>query len=41
MNVPVRQDGAVAIELGVSKQGDFVELLAEVPVIAILSNCRQ
>jgi urea carboxylase-associated protein 1 len=41
MNVPVRQDGAMAIEAGLSKAGDFVELLAEMPVIAVLSNCPQ
>jgi hypothetical protein len=41
MNVPVRQDGAMAIERGLSKPGDYVELIAEVPVIAILSNCPQ
>jgi urea carboxylase-associated protein 1 len=40
MNVPVRQDGAMATE-GLSKPGDFVELIAEVPVIAMLSNCPQ
>ncbi|HEY2617735.1 MAG TPA: DUF1989 domain-containing protein [Acetobacteraceae bacterium] len=41
MNVPVRQDGAMAIEPGLSRAGDFVELVAEVPVIAVLSNCPQ
>jgi urea carboxylase-associated protein 1 len=41
MNVPVRQDGAMAIEAGLSKPGDYVELAAEVPVIAVLSNCPQ
>ena len=41
MNVPVRQDGAMAIEPGLSKPGDYVELIAEIPVIAILSNCPQ
>jgi len=41
MNVPVRQDGAMAIEAGLSKAGDFVELVAEMPVIAVLSNCPQ
>ena len=41
MNVPVRQDGAMAIEPGLSKPGDIVELIAEVPVIAVLSNCPQ
>jgi hypothetical protein len=41
MNVPVRQDGGMAIEPGLSKPGDFVELVAEMPVIAVLSNCPQ
>lgn len=41
MNVPVRQDGGVAIEEGLSKAGDYVELQAEMPVIAMLSNCPQ
>lgn len=41
MNVPVQQDGAMAIEPGLSKAGDYVELIAEAPVIAVLSNCPQ
>jgi urea carboxylase-associated protein 1 len=41
MNVPVRQDGGMAIEAGLSKPGDYVELIAEMPVIAVLSNCPQ
>ena len=41
MNVPVRQDGGMAIEAGLSKGGDYVELEAEIPVIAVLSNCPQ
>jgi uncharacterized protein len=41
MNVPVRQDGGMAIEPGLSKAGDYVELQAEMPVIAVLSNCPQ
>lgn len=41
MNVPVRQDGSMAIEAGLSKAGDYVELRAEKPVIAVLSNCPQ
>ncbi len=41
MNVPVRQDGAMAIEPGLSRPGDYVELRAERPVIAVLSNCPQ
>jgi uncharacterized protein YcgI (DUF1989 family) len=39
MNVPVRQDGAMAIEAGLSKAGDYAELAAAMPVIAVLSNC--
>lgn len=41
MNVPVRQDGSMAIEEGLSKPGDYVELRAERPVVAVLSNCPQ
>lgn len=41
MNVPVRQDGAMAIEAGLSKPGDYVDLRAEMPVIAVMSNCPQ
>ncbi len=41
MNVPVRQDGGMAIEAGLSKPGDYVELRAEMPVIAVMSNCPQ
>ena len=31
----------MAIEAGLSKPGDHVELIAEMPVIAVLSNCPQ
>jgi hypothetical protein len=41
MNVPVRQDGGMGIEAGLSKPGDYVELRADQPVIAVLSNCPQ
>jgi urea carboxylase-associated protein 1 len=41
MNVPVHQDGGMAIEAGLSRPGDYVELIAEMPVIAVLSNCPQ
>lgn len=41
MRVPFREDGHVAISDGVSKPGDYVELLAEMPVLAVLSNCPQ
>jgi urea carboxylase-associated protein 1 len=41
MRVPFREDGYVEIADGVSKAGDYVELKAEMPVLAILSNCPQ
>jgi uncharacterized protein len=41
MNVPVEADGTVAIAPCISKPGDYVELLAETAVIAVLSNCPQ
>ncbi len=41
MNVPVEADGSVAIAPCISKAGDYVELVAEMPVIAVLSNCPQ
>ena len=41
MNVPVGQDGAMAIADGLSKPGDHVDLRAEMDVLAVLSNCPQ
>ena len=41
MNVPVEADGTVAIADGISKPGDYVEMVAEMPVVAMLSNCPQ
>lgn len=41
MNVPIEQDGGLAIVDGVSKPGDYVELLAEMDVICVISNCPQ
>lgn len=41
MSMPVGPDGAIAIVPGHSKPGDHVELVAEMPVIAVLSNCPQ
>ena len=41
MYVPVEGDGTMAIIHGPSKPGDYVELRAEVDVIAVLSNCPQ
>lgn len=41
MNVPVAAEGAAAIAEGLSKPGDYVELIAEMPVVAMISNCPQ
>jgi uncharacterized protein len=41
MNVPVEADGGVSISAGISTAGDYVELVAELPVIAVVSNCPQ
>jgi uncharacterized protein YcgI (DUF1989 family) len=41
MRVPFKEDGHVVIADGISKPGDYVDLLAERPVLAVLSNCPQ
>lgn len=41
MNVPVAADGAAAITDGRSRPGDYVDLRADVDVLAIVSNCPQ
>jgi urea carboxylase-associated protein 1 len=41
MRVPVKQEGAAAIARGDSPPGSYVELRAEMDVIAVLSNCPQ
>jgi hypothetical protein len=41
MNVPVNPDGAMAIVEGLSKPGDYVDLRAEMNVLAVISNCPQ
>ena len=41
MNVPVAADGAAAITDSQSRPGDYVDLRAEMPVLAVLSNCPQ
>lgn len=41
MYVPVQADGTMAIVEGISKPGDFVELIAERDVICVASNCTQ
>lgn len=41
MYVPVGQDGRMAMTEGVSKPGDYVDLIAECKVICVASNCAQ
>lgn len=41
MNVPIEQDGQLAIVDGVSGPGDYVEVTAEMDVICVISNCPQ
>jgi urea carboxylase-associated protein 1 len=41
MYVPIGQDGRMAIVEGLSKPGDYVDLNAEMDVLAVLSNCPQ
>ena len=41
MNVPVESDGTMGIVEGLSKPGDYVDLKAEMDVLAVISNCPQ
>lgn len=41
MNVPVTPDGGLSFEDGVSSGGRYVEMRAEMDVIALISNCPQ
>lgn len=41
MNVPVEPDGALGIVDGISAPGLFVDLRAEMDLIAVISNCPQ
>ncbi|MET0183129.1 MAG: urea amidolyase associated protein UAAP2 [Caulobacterales bacterium] len=41
MNVPVEADGALGIVDGISAPGKYVDLQAEMDVVAIVSNCPQ
>jgi urea carboxylase-associated protein 1 len=41
MSVPVAADGAMAIAPGPSKPGDYVEIVAEMDALAVISNCPQ
>src|SRR5882757_4281510 len=41
MNVPVTTDGELTFEDGISEPGKYVEMRAEMDVIALISNCPQ
>ncbi len=41
MNVPVEPGGNLAIVDGESKPGDYVELVAEMDILCVISNCPQ
>jgi len=41
MNVPINPSGNVTVVDGVSKPGDFVEMVAEMDVLCLISNCPQ
>lgn len=41
MRVPVGADGSMAISEGISRPGDYVDLVAERDVICVASNCAQ
>ena len=41
MNVPVTPEGGLTFEDGVSDAGKYVELLAEMDVLMVVSNCPQ
>jgi urea carboxylase-associated protein 1 len=41
MNVPVTPDGRLTFEDGVSAPGKYIELRAEMDVLALISNCPQ
>lgn len=41
MNVPIRPNGELTVDDGVSAPGGFVELRAEMDVLVLISNCPQ
>ena len=41
MNVPIDPSGNVTVVDGVSKPGDFIEMVAEMDVLCLISNCPQ
>jgi urea carboxylase-associated protein 1 len=41
MNVPVTSDGGLSFEDGISAAGKYVELIAHMDIIVLISNCPQ
>ena len=41
MNVPVTPEGKLTFEDGISEAGKYVEMRAEMDVLALISNCPQ
>jgi uncharacterized protein YcgI (DUF1989 family) len=41
MNVPVEEDGHLAIVDGISKPGDYVQMVAHMDTLVLISNCPQ
>lgn len=41
MNVPVEEDGHLAIVDGISKPGDYVQMVAHIDTLVLISNCPQ
>ena len=41
MNVPIEPSGEMTIVDGLSRPGDYVEMLAEMDVLCVISNCPQ
>lgn len=41
MNVPIRPNGELTVDDGVSEPGGYVEFIAEMDVLVVISNCPQ
>lgn len=41
MNVPIRPDGELTVDDGVSAPGGYVELQADMDILVVISNCPQ
>ena len=41
MNVPVEENGHLAIVDGISNAGDYVEMVAHMDTLVLISNCPQ